>query len=63
MFWWEREVVEDEEPQGGASTKPLPAGRVRVEFLDGAFKGRITVISQATADALGDRIRILDLDG
>jgi hypothetical protein len=63
MFWERDEVAEQPEPEVQEETPPVnppPAGSVRVEFLDGAFKGRITVLNRRTADALIGRIRILD---
>ena len=62
MFWDREEVAEQPEPEVQEETppKPPPAGSVRVEFLDGAFKGRVMVLNRRTADALIGRIRILD---
>lgn len=55
------DVIDSEpQPREVASVKPPPAGSVRVKFLDGAFAGKIKIISIATAKELKDRIIIID---
>lgn len=53
----DEEIVETREP---ASREPPPEGQVRVEFLDGAFKGKIKLVSTAQAAALRDRVKRVD---
>jgi hypothetical protein len=58
-------AIERSQPTEEEAVKPEPApvGRVRVEFLDGALKGKTRLVSAAQAAALRRAGRVKVVDG